>query len=92
MIAGRAALQAGERDARAIERAAGDVLRSAGIERVDYVEVRRADDLSALERVEGHVILALAAWVGRTRLIDNMVFDVDAGAVVSDAPLFVDET
>ncbi len=92
LIAGRAALQAGERDARAIERVAGDVLRSAGIERVDYVEVRRADDLSALERVEGHVILALAAWVGSPRLIDNMVFDVDAGAVVSDAPLFVDET
>lgn len=90
--AARAALETGERRARAIERAAGDVLRGAGIERIDYVEVRRADDLSALERVEGHVILALAAWVGRARLIDNMVFDVDAQTVAADAPLFVDET
>jgi pantoate--beta-alanine ligase len=86
--AGRAALASGERRARAVERAAEDVLRTAGIERIDYVEVRRADDLSALERVEGHVILAVAAWVGRARLIDNMVFDVDGRAVVADAPLF----
>lgn len=88
LAAARAALESGERQPRAIERAAEDVLRAAGIERIDYVEVRRADDLSALERVEGHVILAVAAWVGRARLIDNMVFDVDGRAVVADAPLF----
>jgi pantoate--beta-alanine ligase len=86
--AGRAAIESGERGARAVERAATDVLHAAGIERIDYVEVRGADDLSALERVEGHVILAVAAWVGRARLIDNMVFDVDGRAVVADAPLF----
>jgi pantoate--beta-alanine ligase len=88
LSAARAALESGERQPRAIERAAQDVLRAAGIERIDYVEMRSADDLSALERVEGHVILALAAWVGRARLIDNMVFDVDGRAVVADAPLF----
>ena len=88
LAAGRAALESGERQPRAIERGTEDVLRAAGIERIDYVEVRRADDLSALERVEGHVILAVAAWVGRARLIDNMVFDVDGRAVVADAPLF----
>jgi pantoate--beta-alanine ligase len=88
LAAGRAALESGERRARAVERAAQDVLAGAGIERIDYVEVRRADDLSALERVEGHVILAVAAWVGRARLIDNMVFEVDGRAVVADAPLF----
>jgi len=88
LSAARTALESGERQPRAIERAAQDVLRAAGIERIDYVEMRSADDLSALERVEGHVILALAAWVGRARLIDNMVFDVDGRAVVADAPLF----
>jgi pantoate--beta-alanine ligase len=88
LAAGRAALESGERRARAVERAAQDVLAGAGIERIDYVEVRRADDLSALERVEGHVILTVAAWVGRARLIDNMVFEVDGRAVVADAPLF----
>jgi pantoate--beta-alanine ligase len=90
LSAARSMLEAGERDARAIEKSAADVLRAAGIDRIDYVEVRRADDLSALERVEGHAILALAAWVGHARLIDNMVFDVNQRAVVSDVALFDD--
>ncbi len=81
-------IEAGERDARALEAAAGEVLRGAGIDDVDYAELRSADDLSALERVRGRVILAIAARVGTTRLIDNMVFDVSEQAVVSDAPLF----
>ncbi|MCI0451726.1 MAG: pantoate--beta-alanine ligase, partial [Candidatus Latescibacteria bacterium] len=91
LSAGRASLEAGERDARAVERAAGEVLRGAGIDRIDYVEVRRADDLSALDRLQGRAILALAAWVGRARLIDNMVFDVNRNAVASDAALFDDD-
>jgi pantoate--beta-alanine ligase len=85
---GRAALEAGERDPRAVERAAREELRAGGIDRVDYVELRRADDLCALDRAEGRVILATAAWVGRTRLIDNMVFEVGAGGVAADVALF----
>ena len=84
----RAALEAGERGARAVEEAARETLRGAGVDRIDYVEARRADDLSPLERLEGRVIIALAAWIGTTRLIDNMVFEVGADAVLSDAPLF----
>lgn len=89
--AARSALEAGERSARAIERVATEVLRGAGIDRIDYVEVRRAGDLSALDPLEGHVILALAAWVGRARLIDNMVFDIGHRTVVSDVALFGDD-
>lgn len=84
----RALLERGERNPAAIERAASDSLRTDGIERVDYVELRRADDLSTLEHAQGRVILATAAWVGRTRLIDNMVFDVRADAVSADVDLF----
>jgi pantoate--beta-alanine ligase len=84
----RAALEAGERDPAAVERATIASLRADGLDRIDYVELRRADDLCTLERVEGRVILAAAAWVGRTRLIDNMVFDVRATGVVADVTLF----
>jgi pantoate--beta-alanine ligase len=88
LAAARDALEAGERSARAVEEAAESALVRSGIERIDYVEARRADDLSALERLDGRVILALAAWVGSTRLIDNMVFEVGAGRVSADTPLF----
>jgi pantoate--beta-alanine ligase len=84
----RAALEAGERSARALESAARATLAAGGVDRVDYVEARGAGDLSPLERLEGRAILALAAWIGRTRLIDNVVFEVSGRRVVFDAPLF----
>jgi pantoate--beta-alanine ligase len=44
--------------------------------RVDYAEVRRAKDLAAIEELEGEVVLAVAAWLGETRLIDHAVVEV----------------
>ncbi len=86
--AARRALESGERNARRIEAAATDTLRRAGIERVDYAELRSASDLSALDVAKGRVILALAAFAGTTRLIDNMVFDVHDDQVRADVMLY----
>ncbi len=47
---------------------------------VDYVALVDAEELTPIERVVGPVMLAVAAKVGETRLIDNMRFDpTDAG-------------
>lgn len=73
------AWDAGERSVRALEARAGDVLRGA-VDAVDYVAVRDAEDLSALpeEVPEGRrAVLAVAARVGATRLIDNAVLGED---------------
>jgi pantoate--beta-alanine ligase len=64
---------AGERDPRALERVARDVIAGAPLARLDYAEVRDATDLHTIERVEGPIVLALAACFGSTRLIDNRV-------------------
>ncbi len=63
---------AGERDARRLEALARAPLDAAGL-RVDYVEVRDATSLAPVEHADGPVVLALAAFVGATRLIDNRV-------------------
>jgi pantoate--beta-alanine ligase len=44
----------------------------AGIE-PEYLELRAAADLAPVERVNGSTLLAVAARVGRARLIDNTV-------------------
>lgn len=41
--------------------------------RLDYVELRQPDTLEAVERLQGPTLLALAAYVGNTRLIDNCI-------------------
>jgi pantoate--beta-alanine ligase len=47
-------------------------LAAAGFERVDYVELRDASTLEPLERTGPPARLLVAAWMGRTRLIDNV--------------------
>ena len=66
-------VRGGERDARVIEALVRRVLAEAGLCRVDYVEVVRADDLTSTTVVSGESLIAVAAWFGGTRLIDNIV-------------------
>jgi pantoate--beta-alanine ligase len=68
----RAALD-GETSTDALVEAARDELRRAGIE-PEYVEARAAEDLSPIAELNGRpVLVAVAARVGRARLIDNVV-------------------
>jgi pantoate--beta-alanine ligase len=63
----------GESSAAALTQIVEKELRSAGIE-PEYVEARDAEDLSPVGEVNGRpVLVAVAARVGRTRLIDNVV-------------------
>jgi len=64
---------AGETSTDAIVETAREELRSSGIE-PEYVEARAAEDLSPIAQLNGRpVLLAVAARVGRARLIDNVV-------------------
>ncbi len=65
-------VRAGERDASAVLAAARAELSEAGVE-PEYLELRSANDLSPVESVNGSTLLAVAAKVGRARLIDNKV-------------------
>jgi pantoate--beta-alanine ligase len=42
------------------------------VDRIDYVEIRDADSLRPVDRVERPAVILAAAFVGTTRLIDNM--------------------
>jgi pantoate--beta-alanine ligase len=59
------------------QRATAAVLNS-GFDRVDYVSIRNADDLSPVgnDRVAAPARILAAAFLGRTRLIDNMAIDL----------------
>jgi pantoate--beta-alanine ligase len=47
------------------------ILRESGFE-PDYVTIRRAEDLQAPQAADSHLIIMAAAWLGKTRLIDNL--------------------
>jgi pantoate--beta-alanine ligase len=76
LAAAEASLSAGERDADVLRAAALAAMRGHGVE-PDYLELVRTDDLSPVSRVDGEVLVAVAASVGSTRLIDNTILNAN---------------
>ena len=69
----RSLVDGGERDATRIERAMRDLLDAAPGVVVEYASIVDPDRFTRVERIEGPSLAAVAARVGRTRLIDNMI-------------------
>lgn len=59
-------------DLRAAETRASQALIHDGFDRVDYVAIRDARTLAKIDILAGPARILAAAWIGRTRLIDNM--------------------
>ena len=51
-----------------------ELIDSEPLARLDYAEIVSTDDLSPVPQVTTNVLLALAVFIGRTRLIDNTFF------------------
>ena len=76
--AAEAAVVAGERDAQVLLQAATAAIAAEPRARVDYVSLVDPDTLQPLTTVDERALLALAVWIGSTRLIDNRVLVVPA--------------
>ena len=63
----------GERDAENLRATMKEVLASEPLAQVQYVSCADYDTLEELESVTGKALLSLAVFVGKTRLIDNLV-------------------
>jgi pantoate--beta-alanine ligase len=74
LAAAEVKFKAGERDAAALVAAARSVLEAEPRVRIDYLELRDADELTEIGKVEKRAVMAVAAFLGTTRLIDNRVF------------------
>ena len=71
LLAAIARLRAGDRDFAGIERAGTEALERAGFN-PDYFAVRSAGDLSSPDAGTLHLVVLVAARLGRARLIDNL--------------------
>lgn len=69
----RSEFEKGERDARALEALARKELATVPEFASQYVELRALPHLQAIEKVEGPSALAIAGFLGKTRLIDNLI-------------------
>jgi pantoate--beta-alanine ligase len=67
-------IDSGECDSKTIYRRMQDVFQAEPLAGVDYIEIVSSSTLKPLPRLTGEVLIAVAAKVGKTRLIDNMTF------------------
>jgi pantoate--beta-alanine ligase len=65
--------ESGERRVSSIIDTVEEVLRSKDGIAIQYVEIRDAETLEKIDRVERPAVIAIAARVGSVRLIDNMM-------------------
>ena len=66
----------GEEDLKKIKyRAIDELKKNPYIKKIEYFDIRDPKDLKVLKRAEreGEILIATAVWMGRTRLIDNVV-------------------
>ena len=73
----RQRVQAGERDAGKLAEALRGRIAATPGARLDYAAVVNADTLQPLDRVRGRVLVALAVFFGATRLIDNVLLELN---------------
>jgi pantoate--beta-alanine ligase len=78
------ALHHGMRDTDTVTKIIADTVSAEPRCNLEYAEVRRASDLEPINTVDGEVLIAVAAHVGATRLIDNISVHIDDGRVEVD--------
>ncbi len=76
LAAARELVESGERDAGAVAAAMRDVFARYPAVELEYISICDNIFLRPLDELEGQVLVAVAARVGRARLIDNMLLDV----------------
>lgn len=80
-------VDAGERRGHRLE---ATVLRSLHGLDVDYVKLASQETMKPIDSLDRPAVLAVAAHVGKVRLIDNVAFDVDDGVMVPDRGILLD--
>lgn len=72
----RTLINKGERSSRNLRKEIIQIIKSKKSAKIDYVEIVDAHTLRRLTRIKGKVLVALAVYIGKTRLIDNIVVRV----------------
>ena len=73
---GRQLVEAGERDANVVATAIRQHLETEPLAKVDYVEVVDFQTVQRVNRIAGETLVAIAVYIGKTRLIDNFIVNL----------------
>jgi pantoate--beta-alanine ligase len=72
----KALINKGERRPKQVVGRMRSLIRAKKRLKIDYLNILAAEDLKKIKKIKGRVLIALAAYLGKTRLIDNIILNV----------------
>jgi pantoate--beta-alanine ligase len=72
LLEGRKLIEQGEKNPKIVQERILNKLKQGKFLSVEYVEIVHPETLQSVSVIEGKVLVALAVWAGKTRLIDNL--------------------
>ena len=76
LMLGKKAIEDGERDCKKVIDIITKSINSEKLAKIDYIQVVNADSIVDLDKIEGRVLVAMAIYIGKTRLIDNFIYEM----------------
>lgn len=73
LLKGREAIEGGERDALSVKKIITEVIKQEPLAKIDYVEIVDFDTIRKTDNIDKNVLVAIAVFIGKTRLIDNFI-------------------
>lgn len=73
VFAGQSAAEQGERDAKAVLKRMTDIIEAEPLARIDYVSAVDGETMLPVDKLTDGVLVAMAVYIGKTRLIDNFI-------------------
>ena len=75
IFTGQEMIKCGERDGEKVLKAMRDIISAEKLARIDYVEMVKWDTIEIHHTVDCPVLVAIAVFIGKTRLIDNFIWE-----------------
>lgn len=75
VMLGQKLVAEGERSAAAVTGAMSELISAEPLAKIDYVSMVSWDSIEPVETIEGPVLVAMAVYIGKTRLIDNFIYE-----------------
>ncbi len=73
LVKGEEMVSAGEKDVKKVLNTITEIIESEPLAKIDYVEAVDFDNIETIDTIEGSVLVAVAVYIGKTRLIDNFI-------------------
>jgi len=76
LVLAKKLIKSGERDPKRVISQMKQLVKSTELAKIDYIEIVDVENLERVNRIKGKVLIALAVYIKKVRLIDNIILNV----------------